>query len=87
MGIHFKRFCDQNITLGKVPDVLDMSTPQKDAAVMALLRDNNNEAIAENYPRLSEEGKNSCYQSIEWIIRDAIDSYNESLEIERELMQ
>ena len=77
MGMHFKEFCDSIRDLsGRVSDAIDMTTAQKDQAVMALLRDENQSSLADLYPRMTEAGKNSCYQSVEWIIRDAIDNYN-----------
>lgn len=77
MGIHFKEFCDSIRDLsGRVFDVIDMTTAQKDQAVIALLRDENQTALADLYTHMSDAGKNSCYQSVEWIIRDAIDNYN-----------
>lgn len=86
MGIHFKTFCDKarKTRNGHVPDLLDMSTEEKDAAVVAALRDDGMLMLACAYGAFSEERKNSVYQSYEWIIRDNIEKYNLAVDIENE---
>lgn len=54
-------------------------------AVMALLRDEGQAALADLYPSMSNGGKNSCYQSVEWIIRDCLNNYNWGVDLDKEL--
>ena len=87
MGKYFKEFCDRQRKLrsGHVRDVIDMSEIDKDCAVMSLLRDEGNAALADLYPSMPNSGKNSCYQSVEWIIRDCINDYNYGVDLDKEL--
>jgi len=87
MGKYFKEFCDRQnkLSSGHVRDALDMEQYNKDFAVMALLRDSGQQALADLYPSMSNEGKNECYQSVEYIIRDCIDKYNYGVDLDKEL--
>ena len=87
MNNHFKQFCD-NIPKnrdGYVPELIDMSEHDKDAAVVATLKDNGRTDMAIAHPSLSNDDKNDCYGSLEIVIQDAINSYNEGIDVLREL--
>ena len=87
MGKHFKQFCD-NIPKnrdGYVPDILDMSENDKDAAVVATLKDHSQTELAIAHPSLSEYDKNDCYSALEVVMQDAIDSYNDGIDAMAEL--
>lgn len=83
----FFRFCAQapKDEKGYVLDILDMEDKDKDAACAAHFMDYNVRfwnglacEIMNQY--VSQERKNSIYQSVEWIIRDLIDQYNNQLD-------
>jgi hypothetical protein len=69
---------------GYVPDILDMSENDKDNAVIAVLFDSNIPDVARAYYSLSNEDKNDAYQSLEIVIQDAIDEYNQTIDDSRE---
>lgn len=69
---------------GYVPDILDMSENDKDNAVVAMLFDSNVPDLARTYNSLSNEDKNDAYQSLEIVIQDAIDEYNQATDDARE---
>jgi len=69
---------------GYVPDILDMSENDKDSAVVAVLFDSNIPDVARAYDSLSNEDKNDAYQSLEIVIQDAIDEYNQTIDDSRE---
>jgi len=86
MGKYFKEFCDQQRKLrsGHVRDVIDMEECDKDAAVVATLRDDGMLTLACAYGAFSEDRKNSVYQAYEYIIRDNIEKYNMAVDIQNE---
>ena len=69
---------------GYVPDILDMSENDKDSAVVAMLFDSNIPELARAYDSLSNEDKNDAYQSLEIVIQDAIDEYNQAIDEARD---
>jgi hypothetical protein len=69
---------------GYVPDILDMSENDKDNAVVAVLFDSNIPDVARAYDSLSNEDKNDAYQSLEIVIQDAIEEYNQTIDDSRE---
>lgn len=86
---NFKNFCDaqpKNIH-GYVRYILEMSDDEKDQAVVALLKDHGQTALAIAHPSLSNEEKNECYSSLEIVIQDCIDSYNEGVDLDKELAE
>ena len=87
MGIQLKKFFDKQPKLrnGHVRDILDMSEQEKDDAVVAFLRDDSKVEAARLYPTLSNDGKNYTYGNVERHLRDAIDSYNEGVDLDCEL--
>jgi hypothetical protein len=87
MGKYFKEFCDKQRKLrnGHVRDVIDMEECDKDKAAMAFMSDSGMRATVDIYPSMSNEWKNECYQSCEWIIRNMIDRYNQGVDLDKEL--
>ena len=88
MGIHFKKFCDQQRKIritGHVPNVIDMCQADQDAAVVAMLKDSGQIAFAMAHPSMSNDDKNECYQSLELVIQDCIDKYNFGVDLDKEL--
>jgi hypothetical protein len=83
---YFKGFCDKQRKdkSGHVRDVIDMSTEEKDSAVVATLRDDGMLTLACAYGEFSDERKNSVYQAYEYIIRDNIEKYNLAVDIQNE---
>lgn len=83
---HLKAFCDAQPKLanGHVRDILESDDSVKDAAVVSILIDHGQVVFARAYPSYSESDKNECYQSLELIIRDFIDSYNEGVDVSNE---
>lgn len=89
MGKYLKQFCDKQRKLvnGHVPNVIDMEESDKDAAIVACLRDEGLMVMAAIYPSYSNDDKNDCYSSLEEIIQGCIAQYNEAVDVMRELAQ
>lgn len=89
MGKYFKEFCDKQRKLvnGHVIDVIDMQEADKDAAIIACLRDQGMLVMAAAFPAYSNDDKNECYSSLELVIQDCIAKYNEAVDVMREMAQ
>jgi len=88
MGVHFKAFCDsqRKTKTGHVRDLLDMTDGRKDLAVIAYLKDQpGGKQLASIYYLSAAKSKNFYYAQYEQRIQAAIDSYNEGIDLDKEL--
>lgn len=88
MGVNFKQFCDaqRKTNTGHVRDLIDMTDGHKDAAVIAYTQDQaGGKKLAGIYYLATAKSKNYYYAQYEECIQDAIDLYNEGVDLDKEL--
>jgi hypothetical protein len=88
MGIHFKAFCDaqRKTSTGHVLDLIDMTDNHKDASVIAYMQDQaGGKKLAGFFYLATAKSKNFYYAQYEERMQDAIDLYNEGVDLDKEL--
>lgn len=83
---HFEAFCKATPKNkhGYVPDLLDMESDLiRDQATVAMLRDLNRYHDAEDYRLYSDDMKGEFYRSLELVMQDEVDKFNDKIDKDR----